>query len=271
MGTEAQKPRLGLLTSFLPMLTSTSRPDPRASVEVPRKPLPASYHSPTNTVTTMTTGTTRTSEDSRSSSRAGFYDASLPRRDTGSASLSPVEQVSPFPDSWSFASPDPKMQTAPAMPTSPPPLPPPTPPVHLPAITATQASPREGNRSPSPDHPPSRAIFQPNRLQPHHAPPSDAPRGRSVSAQPPPIRAVSAESPRAVSTPVNGPPPPAPLLSPPPPPSEKKRSRKSWFPGVRSRSSSGSRKPKDQSAWIMSPDSRADYNPSLLVSGEMVF
>ncbi|KAK3300476.1 uncharacterized protein B0H64DRAFT_314396 [Chaetomium fimeti] len=273
---EKRRPRLGLLTSFLPKLTS--RPGPQ-SPEINRKPLPASsttssYTSPTSTVPTMTTGTARTSADSKSSSRF--------ESGTGSTALSPIEQSSSLFENTALESTPPKkLHKIPAMPTGPPPPPPPPnkviaklgTPARVPAVAAIQATPpseRRANRSPSPDRPPSRAKLQPNKLQPRQLSPNPNPRGRSVSAQPPVVRDAAVDSSRAVSSPIQGRSVSKPPSEGSPPATADKRKRKSWFPGARSRASSDGTKPKARGAWVMSPDSQVDYNPALLVNGEKV-
>ncbi|EAQ93192.1 hypothetical protein CHGG_01427 [Chaetomium globosum CBS 148.51] len=270
---EKRRPRLGLLTSFLPKLTSRSGPQ---SPEINRKPLPASsttssYTSPTSTVPTMTTATARTSADSKSSSRFGSG--------PGSTTLSPIEQSAPlFENTPLESSPPRKLHKIPAMPTGPPP-PPPTllkklgTPARVPAVTSTQATPpsvRRADRSPSPDRPPSRARLQPNQPQPRQLSPNPNPRGRSVSAQPPVVRDAAVDTSRAVSNPIQS----GSLLKPPsegsPPIIADKRKRKSWFPGARSRASSDVTKPMPRGAWVMSPDNQVDYNIAPLVNGEKV-
>ncbi|KAL2131584.1 hypothetical protein VTI74DRAFT_4881 [Chaetomium olivicolor] len=248
--------------------------DSRSSSEIHRKPVlgssaSSSYASPTATMATTTSGTTRTSEDSGPSSVPG----------TASAPLSPSEQASQFFESGppEHSGPN-KLHKKPAMPVGPPPPPPTlltrpgTPPPPVPAVTATHPTPthtRHGNRSPSPERPPSRAKLQPNRLQP-----AASPRGRSVSAQPPAVRGVSTDGSRAVSSPVAS-------RSPSKPPSEgspgastdKKSKRKSWFSGGsggRSRANSDVAKPRPTGAWIMSPDGPIDYNTAPLVNGEKI-
>ncbi|KAK4034161.1 hypothetical protein C8A01DRAFT_39375 [Parachaetomium inaequale] len=274
-GSGKRRPRLGLLTSFLPKLTS--RPDSQSSPDIARKPVPpasstSSYTSPTSTAPTMTTGTARTSEDSKSSSRF--------ESGTGSTALSPIEQSSPFFETGPLESTPPKkkLHKVPAMPSSPPP-PPPTvltklgTPSRLPAVTATQATPpsgRRADRSPSPEHPPSAARLQPNRLQPRQPSPAPNPRGRSVSAQPPVARGVAADGSRAVSSPVQARSQSKPPSEGSPPATADKRKRKSWFPGARSRANSDVAKSKSHSAWLMSPDNQVDYNTALLVNGEKV-
>ncbi|KAH6853860.1 hypothetical protein B0I37DRAFT_302813 [Chaetomium sp. MPI-CAGE-AT-0009] len=272
---ENRRPRLGLLTSFLPKLTS--RPGPQ-SPEINRKPVAAnsttsSYASPASTVPTMTTGTARTSADSKSSSHF--------ESGTGSTALSPAEQSSSlFENTLLESTPPKKLHKTPTMPTSPPPQPPPPKVLakpgtvaRVPAVAATQATPpsgRRADRSPSPDRPPSRARLQPHQLQPRQLSPNPNPRGRSVSAQPPVVRDVAVDGSRAVSSPVQG----QSLSKPPsegsPPATADKRKRKSWFPGARSRASSDVTKPKARGAWVMSPDNQVDYNTALLVNGEKV-
>lgn len=272
-GTEKRRPRLGLLTSFLPKLTSRSGPQ---SPEINRKPLPASsttssYTSPASTVPTMTTNTARTSADSKSSSRF--------ESGTASTTLSPIEQSAPlFEDTVLESTPPKKLQKIPAMPTCPPPPPPNLltkleTPARAPAVTSTQATPpsaRRVDRSPSPDRPPSRARLQPNQLQPRQLSPNPNPRGRSVSAQPPVVRDTAVDSSRAVSSPIQG--QGRTLSKPPsegsPPVTADKRKRKSWFPGARSRASSDVTKPMPRGAWLMSPDNQADYNTMPLLNGE---
>ncbi|KAJ4297240.1 hypothetical protein N0V88_004158 [Collariella sp. IMI 366227] len=225
-----RRPRLGLLTLFLPKLTF--RADSRSSSEINSKPAPgsstsSSYTSPTATMVTTTSGTARTSVDSGPSSVPG----------TGSAPRSPTEPVSPFVESapQEHASPN-KLQKKPTMPAGPPPPPPtlitkPTTPPPIPAVMATHATPTTTrgplDRSPSPDRPPSRAKLQPNRLQP-----TAKPRGRSVSAQPPPVRGASTDGSRTVSSPVatRGRSKP-PSEGSPGASTDKKSRRKSWFPG----------------------------------------
>ncbi|KAK0670716.1 hypothetical protein QBC41DRAFT_354777 [Cercophora samala] len=162
-----------------------------------------------------------------------------------------------------------------------------SPPRGVPNVTTTAATPSteprklQRNRSPSPEGPPSAAKLQPNRLHPRHQSPG-APRGRSVSAQPPigGPRGLSVDASRAVSNPLEfradslqssetgG------NLSPPAgggAAETKKKVRKSWLPGARSRSNSNDLgKPKGTGAWIMSPDSQVDYNVAPLFTGDKV-
>jgi len=126
---------------------------------------------------------------------------------------------------------------------------------------------RERVRSSSAERAPQK--LQPNRLHVSHSPAS---RGRSSSAHPPRGRNVPTESPRVVSTPVtrphsrnssNG------EHSPSPGP-DKGKVRKSWL-GGRSRSNSIEvGKDKGTGAWIMSPDSTAEYSTTALVNGQKV-
>jgi hypothetical protein len=176
-----------------------------------------------------------------------------------------------------------KLHKAPAMPSSPPPPPPPqeatdipvlaTPP-RIPAVTATQATPRSASRaesrSPSPDQPPSRAKLQPNRLQPRHPSPTANPRGRSVSAQPPLVRNPEADGLRAVSNPLHGQSELKLAGEGSPPGTADKKKRRSWFPGVRSRANSDVSRPRGPAAWLLSPDNQAEYNTAPLVHGEKV-
>ncbi|KAK0748108.1 hypothetical protein B0T21DRAFT_278451 [Apiosordaria backusii] len=160
-----------------------------------------------------------------------------------------------------------------------------SPPRGVPNVMTTAATPAsetrklQRNRSPSPEGPPSAAKFQPNRLHPRHQSPG-APRGRSVSAQPPigGNRGLSVDASRAVSNPLE-------FRADSLPSSEgvgnvsptggiaegKKKVRKSWLPGARSRSNSNDLgKPKGTGAWIMSPDHQVDYNVAPLFTGDKV-
>ncbi|KAK4240967.1 hypothetical protein C8A03DRAFT_41595 [Achaetomium macrosporum] len=269
--------RLGLLTSFFPKLTSDADSQTSSSGAY-QKPIPDSSTSfptsPTSTVPTMATSTARTSEASDSSIR---FEAG-----TESSCLSPIEPGSPFSEQSGFfersAS---KLQKAPpAMPLSPPPPPPMVPPMpsgpppRIPDVTATDATPsaegRPGDRSRSPNRPPTRAKLQPARLQTRLPSPAPNRRGRSVSAQPPAARGVSVEGSRAVSSPVSD----SSRLKPPsegsPPATSERKKRKSWFPGIRSRANSDATKPKGSGAWILSPDNQIEYNTVPLVNGEKV-
>ncbi|KAK3309996.1 uncharacterized protein B0T15DRAFT_385628 [Chaetomium strumarium] len=273
--------RLGLLTSYLPKLTSRADSHTSSS-EAFHKPIPdsstSSSTSPTSTVPTMATSTARTSEASESSSRLGAG--------TESSCLSPIDAGSPFSEQGGFFERSTsKLQKAPpAMPLSPPPPPPTARPVpsrtppRIPDITGTDATPTPptesgpGDRSRSPDRPPTRAKLQPARLQTTRLPsPAPNPRGRSVSAQPPPAaRGMSVEGSRAVSSPVSD----SSRLKPPsegsPPAASERKKRKSWFPGIRSRANSDANKPKGHAAWILSPDNQLEYNTTPLVHGEKV-
>ncbi|KAK4193367.1 hypothetical protein QBC35DRAFT_372198 [Podospora australis] len=148
-------------------------------------------------------------------------------------------------------------------------------PALVPTVMATDATPtserRQRPRSLSPEGPRTAAKLQPNRLQPRQA--SPAPKGRSVSAQPPLTRVQQNDALRAVSN-------PHPIVTRPdsvassegsPTSSSGKKVRKSWLPGARSRSNSADMgKPKGTGAWIMSPDHQVDYNVAPLFSGEKV-
>ncbi|KAL2124682.1 hypothetical protein VTJ04DRAFT_1047 [Mycothermus thermophilus] len=221
--------------------------------------------SPTDsTVQSVSTVTTRFSQDSKTSSRFESTATSSPR------SLIPPPEDTPCFDSG-FRS----------LQQSPPPVgdaaPPGTPPRGPPAVTSTQPTPPRphrgrADRSPSPDRPTSRAMLQPHQVQHRHLSPGPKhARGRSLSAQPPPVRGVSTDAPRAVSGPLSGLPPSAPTSSQGSPPviaADKKKPRKSWFPGSRSRASSGAGKPRS-AAWILT-DPPVDYNTTPLVQGEKV-
>ena len=281
MGQETRRPRLGLLTSLLPMLTS-SRSDSRFSAEIPRKPVPAvpgtyiAYTPPTTNTTMSTPNTTsRTSEDSKSSSH---YEST-----TTFTPLSPTEQGSLFPENELVESPEQapkKLQKIPTMPSAPPPPPPtvltkrPDTPPCVPTVTAIHATPPTGrrvaDRSPSPEAPPPGAKLQPNRLQPRHVSPN--PRGRSVSAQPPMVRNVSVDGSRAVSSPVHRRSQSKHSSeSSPTGATDRRKARRSWFPGGRSRANSDvDTKPKAYGAWTLAPDTQVDYNTALLVNGEKV-
>ncbi|KAK4128705.1 hypothetical protein N657DRAFT_561126 [Parathielavia appendiculata] len=144
----------------------------------------------------------------------------------------------------------------------------------IPDPIATQAAPqgrsRAENRSPSPGQPPSRAKLQSNRLQPRNLSPDRSPRGRSVSAQPPAIRSLEQDGWRAVSSPIHGPPESKSFGESSPPATADKKKRRSWFPGVRSRAGSDVSKPRGPGAWLLTPDSQAEYSTALLMNGERV-
>lgn len=285
MGKERRRPMLGLLTSLLPMLTS-SRPDSRGSAEIHRKAVPGAfiaYTPPANTTasTPTPTTTTRTSEDSKSSFS---YDLAA-----GLTPLSPIEQDALFPADQPAESAEPgprKLQKLPTMPYTAPPPPPTTPspafltkrrtPPRVPTVTAVQASPPSaqwGGRTPSPEGPPPfGAELQPNRLQARPVSPASGPRGRSVSAQSPAVRNPSADGLRAVSSPVH-----VRTLSKqsnetsPTGAADRRKARRSWFPGGRSRTNSDvGTKPKAYGVWILAPDRQVDYNTAPLVNGEKV-
>ncbi|KAK4231711.1 hypothetical protein QBC38DRAFT_353982 [Podospora fimiseda] len=136
------------------------------------------------------------------------------------------------------------------------------------------------NRSPSPDFAPLVAAKpQSNRLQARHPSPAP-PRGRSVSAQPQNLRAVSADGYRAVSNPIidttrapstnSGGDSGSPTGLHPKMAGVVKK-RKTWLPGARSRSNSVEMNHvKGTGAWIICPDAQVDYNVSLLTNGEKV-
>ncbi|KAL1841605.1 hypothetical protein VTJ49DRAFT_2302 [Mycothermus thermophilus] len=292
MGTGKRRRRLGLLlTSCLPTLTPPPLDPPQPPAGVPhRTPVPASPPSPpppasstasppsrtSSTVPSMTTATARFSEESKTSSRFE------------TATSSPLSFVEPSDGTPCFEdaalpppSTPPKAQKIPDAPTWTPPQPPApvgdaaamvgTPQRGLPAVTATHPTPpnrSRADRSPSPDHPASRA-----KLQPHHLHPGNHTRGRSVSAQAPAVRGVSADPPRIVSNPLYGQGPPSHASSEGSPPTiaaDKKKPRKSWFPGARSRANSDAAKPRPQGAWILAGDHPIDYNTAPLVNGEKV-
>lgn len=147
--------------------------------------------------------------------------------------------------------------------------------------------PGTGSRSVSVEGPPPGAAIPPNRLQkqPQHqeqqpprnsSPASSAghSRGRSTSSQPPSAhhRNLSAEPPRIVSTSAvdsrptsthsNGSDDSGPTT-------QKHKQRRSWF-GGRSRSNSEANKGDSNAAWIVAPDSKADYSTANLLNGEKV-
>ncbi|KAL2271282.1 hypothetical protein VTJ83DRAFT_653 [Remersonia thermophila] len=258
---------------------STSPPPTASSTASPPSPSSSTVPSTmtTTTTTTATAATTpRFSEESKASSRFETV-ASSPLSSVETSDGNPYHEELALPP----PSTPPKAQKIPDAPSrSPPPPPAPvdhaatpvgTPPRGLPAVTATRATPPSrgrADRSPSPDRPPSRA-----RLQPHRLLPGNSSRGRSVSAQPPAVRGVSADAPRIVSNPLYGQGPPSHASSEGSPPTlaaDKKKPRKSWFPGTRSRGSSDAAKPRPQGAWILSGDHPVEYNTAPLVNGEKV-
>ncbi|KAK3395839.1 hypothetical protein B0T20DRAFT_395699 [Sordaria brevicollis] len=143
--------------------------------------------------------------------------------------------------------------------------------------------PGTGSRSFSVEGPPPGAAIPPNRLQkqpqydqqlpPRNSSPTSSAghsRGRSTSSQPGHFRTPSVEPPRIVSTSVdsrptsthsngsddsNG--------------AQKHKARRSWF-GGRSRSNSEVNKGDSNAAWIVAPDSKADYSTANLLNGEKV-
>ncbi|KAK4105578.1 hypothetical protein N658DRAFT_417379 [Parathielavia hyrcaniae] len=280
MGLEKPKPRSVLLFSFFPKLTFRTVSPSSSSSEIYQQPAlgssTISYASPASTATTMT-GTARTSQDSRSSSR---FESS-----TASSCLSPIEQMSPSLENASLEpTPPRKLHKEPTMPSSPPPPPPPaqestalpglsTPP-RIPALTATQATPQgrigAGSRSPSPGQPPSRAKLQSSRPQLRNLSPDPSPRGRSVSVQPPATCSLEPDGWRAVSSPVHGQPNLRLSGESSPPATADKKKRRSWFPGVRSRAGSDVGRPRGPGAWLLTPDSQAEYNTAMLVNGEKI-
>nr|CDP23162.1 Putative protein of unknown function [Podospora anserina S mat+] len=173
-----------------------------------------------------------------------------------------------------------------------------SPPPGVPNVMTTAATPAatteprklQRNRSPSPEGPPPSAAankLHANRLHPRHQSPGAAPRGRSVSAQPPTgggPRGLSVDASRAVSNPLEfradsqprsseagGNLSPTTAAGGAAPPETKKKVRKSWLPGARSRSNSNDLgKPKGTGAWIMSPDNQVDYNVAPLFTGDKV-
>ncbi|KAA8630047.1 hypothetical protein SMACR_00602 [Sordaria macrospora] len=149
------------------------------------------------------------------------------------------------------------------------------------------ARPGTGSRSVSVEGPPPGVAIPPNRLQkqqqqqqqqdyqqqqqqpPRNSSPASSTghsRSRSTSSQPPaaePPRIVStsADS-RPTSTHSNGSDDSSPIT-------QKQKQRRSWF-GGRSRSNSEVNKGDSNAAWIVAPDSKADYSTANLMNGEKV-
>ncbi|ROW11354.1 hypothetical protein VMCG_01252 [Cytospora schulzeri] len=104
------------------------------------------------------------------------------------------------------------------------------------------------------------------------SPPTSAPRTRSVSAQPPPNGKLQADGSRAVSSPIDPNTFPRPMSKHDSDSENRGRVRRSWLPGS-GRSRSGSKDLKKMSAskaWILAPDSQADYNTYFLANREKV-
>ncbi|KAK0632869.1 hypothetical protein B0T14DRAFT_46233 [Immersiella caudata] len=146
----------------------------------------------------------------------------------------------------------------------------------MPVLTATQPSPprqasHQRGRSASPSPRPATGKLQPssNRLQPRHPSASPVPRGRSTSAQPSIVRPSADDAPRVTSNPTNTVPRSSGSSdgdSPGP-----KSKRRSWLPGGRSRSGSNDMDVNTRlGAWIITPGGQADYNASILTSGDKV-
>ncbi|KAK3337233.1 hypothetical protein B0T19DRAFT_447858 [Cercophora scortea] len=166
-----------------------------------------------------------------------------------------------------------KAQKAPVVSQSPPPVP------RKEGYTATQTSP-PGERKPRDrarsavegQTPPGAAKLHSNRLQPRNESPTRAPRGRSSSAQPPLPRAAPGEVPRIVSSPAGSRPPSncssdddrSHSRGP-----EKEKPKRKWLRGSRS-GSQDLGVAQGFAAWIMSPDSKADYNTAALMNGEKI-
>ncbi|KAK3356100.1 hypothetical protein B0H65DRAFT_453992 [Neurospora tetraspora] len=141
-----------------------------------------------------------------------------------------------------------------------------------------------GSRSVSVEGPPPGAAIPPNRLQkqqdqqqpPLNSSPTSSTghsRGRSTSSQPPVAhhRTPSAEPPRIVSTSVDSRPTSTHSNGSDDsgPTAQKHKQRRSWF-GGRSRSNSEVNKGDSNAAWIVAPDSKADYSTANLLNGEKV-
>lgn len=103
------------------------------------------------------------------------------------------------------------------------------------------------------------------------SPPTSAPRTRSISAQPPPNGKLQADGSRAVSSPIDPNTFPRPMSKHDSDSENRGRVRRSWLPGGRSRSGSKDLKKMSASkAWILAPDSQADYNTTFLANREKV-
>lgn len=103
------------------------------------------------------------------------------------------------------------------------------------------------------------------------SPPTSAPRTRSTSAQPPPNGKLQADGSRAVSNPIDPNTFPRPMSKHDSDGEHRGRVRRSWLPGGRSRSGSKDLKKMSASkAWILAPDSQADYNTYFLTNREKV-
>ncbi|KAJ4385352.1 hypothetical protein N0V85_008102 [Neurospora sp. IMI 360204] len=148
--------------------------------------------------------------------------------------------------------------------------------------------PGAGSRSVSVEGPPPGAAIPPNRLQkqqqqqdqqqpPLNSSPTSSTghsRGRSTSSQPRVAthhRTPSAEPPRIVSTSVDSRPTSTHSNGSDDsgPTAQKHKQRRSWF-GGRSRSNSEVNKGDSNAAWIVAPDSKADYSTANLLNGEKV-
>ncbi|KAK1782030.1 hypothetical protein QBC45DRAFT_18605 [Copromyces sp. CBS 386.78] len=157
--------------------------------------------------------------------------------------------------------------------------------------TSPATRPGTGSRSVSAEGPPPGAAIPPNRLQkqqqqeqqqqpPRNSSPTSSSsaghsRGRSTSSQPPAAaahhRTPSAEPPRIVSTSVDSRPTSTHSNGSDDsgPTTKKHKQRRSWF-GGRSRSNSEINKGDSNAAWIVAPDSKADYSTANLLNGEKV-
>lgn len=105
------------------------------------------------------------------------------------------------------------------------------------------------------------------------SPPTSAPRTRSISAQPPLNGKLQADGSRAVSSPIDPNTFPRPMSKHDSDSESRGRVRRSWLPGG-GRSRSGSKDLKKMSAskaWILAPDSQADYNTYFLANREKVY
>ncbi|KAK3497925.1 uncharacterized protein B0T23DRAFT_96579 [Neurospora hispaniola] len=150
------------------------------------------------------------------------------------------------------------------------------------------ARPSNGARSVSVEGPPPGAAIPPNRLQKQspnqQQPPSGSSsptsptgshsRGRSTSSQPSAThnRTLSAEPPRIVSTSADSRPTSTHSNGSDDgssPTAQKHKQRRSWF-GGRSGSNPAANKGDSNAAWIVAPDSKAEYSTANLLNGDKV-
>ncbi|KAK3695113.1 hypothetical protein B0T22DRAFT_477811 [Podospora appendiculata] len=291
---ERRKSRLGLLfTSLLPMLTSSATDQyqyPPPPLPQPQPPPPPSRTAPAPAPPVLAAAAAAALPLHRKPvpnpinpymvSPYDYNDSPIGSVGLGIDSTTPpmpTEQPPPPPPKSTSSGPHmpamlKKAQKAPVVSQSPP-VP------RKEGYTATQISP-PGERKPRDRArsavegrtPPGAAKLHSNRLQPRTESPTRAPRGRSTSARPALPRAAPGEVPRIVSSPAvsrsqsncssdddrshsRG--------------SEKEKPKRRWLRGSRS-GSQDLGVAQGFAAWIMSPDSKADYNTAALMNGEKV-